>query len=97
MERRFSEDVQFDLETLDECEKWMANYSTIGDKVTRSEFTENLLLKLIRYEVLTRRRTKYIKRMFSRYYKLRRERQWRELVQIMGELGNAGKGSRKLL
>jgi len=93
MKHRFSEDILLTVFDCDECEKWMANYSTIGDRITRPEFTEDLLLKLIRYEVLTRRRLKYIKRMFSRYYRLKRERHWRELVQIIGEFGHAGKRS----
>jgi hypothetical protein len=81
----FLEDFKLTSEDVYECERWMSNFATIGDRVTRPEFTEELLKKLIKYEMVSRRRKKYLNRLFGRYSKLRRDRQWREILKSVQE------------
>lgn len=90
---RFTEDMILTNDDFHMCESWLAQFSLFSENMTRVEFTEDVLLKLLKYEIITRRREKYIARLFSRYNKVRAARQKREIAAIVAEFAaNRRKG-----
>lgn len=64
------------------CERWLARWKYIISCLTREDMTEEVLIKLIKYEAVTRKREDVLMRLTGRYNKLRRLREWQELREF---------------
>jgi len=66
------------------CKVWLRSHTYVIACLTNtSDFNEYSLRKLICYESQHRQRTGLLVRMTARYAKLRRKREWQELVTHM--------------
>lgn len=57
--------------------------STLASSLTDEGYTEEKLLKLIKYELETRARKHILSRLAGRYSKLRRQREWSEILTCL--------------
>lgn len=75
------------------CESLLSNWRTLVSNLTDPEMTENTIRKLIFYEATTKQRMDVLNRLAGRYYKLRRQREWEELMVFINE---SKKGSKRI-
>ena len=54
------------------CENWMKSYQQLSSHLTDKQFTEPVILMMVRYEMSTRQRKTILERLFARYFKLRK-------------------------
>jgi len=72
------------------CKRWAERYSNIIVCLTNEyDFTEESLGKLIIFEAVNRQRIDLLHRMMARYAKLKRRREWHELLDFIEETKNA--------
>ncbi len=66
------------------CEKWLKSYTyVIACLTNESDFNEYSLGKLIKYEAMNEQREDLLIRMTARLAKLRRKREWHELLNYI--------------
>ena len=78
------------------CEYWLEKPSRIWENLSRPQFTQGTVGKMIYYELCTRRRRHLLNRLVGRWYKLRRQESWTEILKIL-EANGEGVRHRGLL
>lgn len=79
--------MKLTMKEMNFCEFWLEKPSKIWEHLTRKQFTEQTLGKMIYYELKTRRRRHLLNRLVGRWYKLRRQRTWTEILKILEDKG----------
>ena len=75
---------EYQLSVSDEkwCAKWLKRYTyVIACLTNESDFSELAIGKLIIYESQNEQRLDLLNRMMARFSKLRRKREWTELIE----------------
>lgn len=78
--------IEIELTPEDEkwCRRWANRYSNIIVSLTDEySFNEIGIAKLIKFEVTHARRIDLLDRLMARYSKLRRRREWSQLIDFM--------------
>ena len=66
------------------CESDLVFWSSTSKNLSTTRFTEAYILKMIAYELLTRQRKTALNRLHGRLTRLRRSREWGELLERIG-------------
>lgn len=78
------------------CEYWLCFWTALDTKLTQPQFTEEKILKLIHYELDTRKRKPILHRLMGRYSKLVRLREWKKVEEYIDN-ANQGESDRRVL
>lgn len=68
-----------------ECEQLLVFWYGLAPKLADKKFTEAKLLELLSYEMATRARKEVLNRLHGRYSKLRRAREYKEILRDVGK------------
>lgn len=77
------------------AERWLQTWSFFSDRMTKESFSEEAILRLLKYEMQTRKRKTAINRLTARYFKLLKKRSLEEILEKV--YGNTRTEDRRLL
>lgn len=79
------EKIKFTAEDIQYCSNTLGSWRQIVTHLSNPKVTEADIYKLIYYEALTKRRKDILNRLFGRYFKLCRQREWERLMEFISE------------